>query len=379
MGGRFADLPPFAGYCSFHLLWDDNKMDGINNSNTADTVATTVTNHGDDEDMSCLTEPAYPDAEQPDKKEEAEDDVAAVEEQEPDEEEPNWEEITQHEPARSEVPKFLSGRERKEAASDSYSNALDRLHDAVNKSAENLVEIVVTLLHDRGQKLVDIEGELTRQYVQNDKSRKMMEQRLEENARRAQGMFANLLKRVSAVNQGPDDDLLAQKKMRLSEDENQMMSNDVVNNNTENDGPNGDNGEPDWGRIMQHEPATTEVPIFLAGRERREAACTRFQNAIETYHAVMDGYAQELTQTVADLYNDRMLKLNDHEQILKQEFVFNDETRGKMLHNLQERSATIQNLFQELIIKVMLPDGQQQEPMEQGMGILTQATTLDSP
>ena len=59
--------------------------------------------------------------------------------------------------------------------------------------------------------------------------------------------------------------------------------------------------------------------------------------------------------------------------------MFNDETRGKMLHNLQERSATIQNLFQELIIKVMLPDGQQQEPMEQGMGILTQATTLDSP
>ena len=50
-----------------------------------------------------------------------------------------------------------------------------------------------------------------------------------------------------------------------------------------------------------------------------------------------------------------------------------------MLHNLQERSAAIQNLFQDLIIKVMLPDGQQQEPMEQGMGILTQATTLDSP
>lgn len=275
-------------------------MDGINNSNTEDTVATTVTNHGDDEDMSCLTEPAYPDAEHPDKNEEAE--------QEPDEEEPNWQEITQHEPARSEVPKFLSGRERKEAASDSYSAALDKLHDAVNKSAENLVEIVVTLLHDRGQKLVDIEGELTRQYVQNDKSRKMMEQRLEENARRAQGMFANLLKRVSAVNQGPNDDLLAQKKMRLNEDENQMMNNDVVSNNTEIDGPNGDNGEPDWGRIMQHEPATTEVPIFLAGRERRDAACTRFQNAIETYHAVMDGYAQELTQTVADLYNDRMLK-----------------------------------------------------------------------
>lgn len=65
---------------------------------------------------------------------------------------------------------------------------------------------------------------------------------------------------------------------------------------------------------------------------------------------------------------------------MKQEFVFNDETRGKMLHNLQERSAAIQNLFQELIIKVMLPDGQQQEQsMEQEMGILTQATTLDSP
>ena len=55
------------------------------------------------------------------------------------------------------------------AASDSYSTALDALHDSVNKSAEALVEIVVTLLNARAQKLVDIEEELTHDYVRNDK------------------------------------------------------------------------------------------------------------------------------------------------------------------------------------------------------------------
>jgi hypothetical protein len=350
-------------------------MNSNKNNTNPGTVAAAVANH-DDEEMSCLTEPAYqPEAAAPEKAGDAEPDA---EEEEPNE--PDWGKIMQHEPARTEVPIFLSGRERKEAASDSYSTALDALHDSVNKSAESLVEIVVTLLHARAQKLVDIEGELTQDYVQNDKRRELMEKKLEENARAAQGMFANLLKRVSAANQ--PNDLLAQKKMRLNEDENEAMKNDC-NGNPENEGGGDGNGnnegqEPDWGKIMQHEPAQTEVPVFLTGRERREAACARFQSSIEDYHAIMDGYAQELTQTVADLYNTRMGKLDEHEQMLKQEYAVNDESRGKMLHNLQESSAAIQNKFQEMIMKVMLPNGGPQEQQEQSLehGILTQAASL---
>jgi hypothetical protein len=351
-----------------------NTMTCNNNNTDPGTVATAVTNH-DDEEMSCLTEPAY----QPDLADAEPDKAGDGNVEEPtEEEEPNWNEIMQHDPARTEVPIFLAGRERKEAASDSYSTALDALHDSVNKSAEALVETVVTLLHDRAQKLVDFEEELTRDYVQNDKRRDLMEKRLEENARAAQGMFANLLKRVSAANQ--PNDLLAQKKMRFNEDENEMMNNSV--NNLENDGVGDGNGtnegqEPDWQRILQHEPAQTEVPVFLAGRERREAACSRFQSSIEDYHAIMDGYAQELTQTVADLYNNRMVKLNEHEQNLKHEYIFNDESRGKMLHTLQESSASIQKMFQEMIMRVMLPEGPQDQSLEQG--ILTQATSLTSP
>jgi hypothetical protein len=73
------------------------------------------------------------------------------------------------------------------------------------------------------------------------------------------------------------------------------------------------------------------------------------------------------------------MKLNEHEQILKHEYAFNDESRGKMLHKLQESSATIQKMYEEMIMRVMLPDvpQEQQQPSEQG--ILTQATSLDTP
>ena len=250
----------------------------------------------------------------------------------------------------------------------------------MNKSAEALVEIVVTLLNARAQKLVDIEAELTHDYVRNDKRRELMEKKLEENARAAQRMLENLLKRVSATNQ--TNDSLAQKKMRLSEEGNDVMNNDV-NNNPENEvgeeENNNEDREPDWGKIMQHEPAQTEVPVFLNGRERREVACNRFQSSIEDYHAIMDGYAQELTQTVADLYNNRMMKLDEHEQILKHEYAFNDESRGKMLHKLQESSAAIQKMFQEMIMRVMLPDGPQEQDQSLEHGLLTQATSLESP
>ena len=91
----------------------------MHNNTDPSTVATAVTNH-DDEEMSCLTEPAY----QPDPVVESDSKAGDNDnaEESTEEEEPNWEEIMKHEPARTEVPTFLSGRERKEAASDSLMN-----------------------------------------------------------------------------------------------------------------------------------------------------------------------------------------------------------------------------------------------------------------
>lgn len=73
------------------------------------------------------------------------------------------------------------------------------------------------------------------------------------------------------------------------------------------------------------------------------------------------------------------MKLDEYEQILKHDYVTNNEMRGKMQSNLEESANAARTMFGELMKRVMQP-GVQQQPSQQEqpvtMGALTQATTL---
>jgi len=235
---------------------------------------------------------------------------------------------------------------------------------------EGLVEVVNSLLNDRAEKLYQYEVDLKNDYVYNDKTRQEMNKKLEESARIAQGLFANLLMRVAQ----PEDNVGGGGNSALGGMNNNNSSNDPNNNDEDME-----QEEPDWNEIMQHEPARTEVPVFLTAREQSEAASSRFASAIEQFQTEVDGYARDLTQVVADVYNSRTMKLDEYEQILKDDYVANDKKRNDMQSNLEESASAAQNMFGELLRRVMQPNeqsvGQQGQQMG-GVGMLTQATTL---
>ena len=275
-----------------------------------------------------------------------------------------------HLPAQTEVPIFLAARNQSEQAGERFATGIEILHNEVSKSMEGLVEVVNSLLNDRAEKLYQYEVDLKNDYVYNDKTRQEMNKKLEESARIAQGLFANLLMRVAQ----PEDNVGSGANSALGGMNNNNSSNDP-NNNDEDMGEE----EPDWNEIIQHEPARTEVPVFLTAREQSEAASSRFASAIEQFQTEVEGYARDLTQVVADVYNSRTMKLDEYEQILKDDYVANDKKRNDMQSNLEESASAAQNMFGELLRRVMQPNeqsvGHQGEQMG-GVGMLTQATTL---
>lgn len=293
----------------------------------------------------------------------------------PADDEPDWDAILRHEPARTDAPAFLAARDRRSDANDRFAAGLDALHDSVTRSAGGLVGVVTDLLDARAQKLYEYEQVLTHDYVANERTRASMNRKLEESARIAQGLFANLLMRVAQ----PGDDggdaasaLGGAAGMRDSGNGDE----DVKTNGV---GGEGGEEEPDWDAITKHDPARTEVPIFLAAKSRREAACARFSSAIEEFQASVEGYVQDITQTVADLYNSRTMKLDEYEQVLKHDYVANDKMRAKMQSSLEESATAAHAMFEELMKRVTQPGAlQQQHPP--APGVFTQATTLgDSP
>mmetsp|Transcript_14050 Transcript_14050/g.28427 ORF Transcript_14050/g.28427 Transcript_14050/m.28427 type:complete len:399 (+) Transcript_14050:159-1355(+) len=266
------------------------------------------------------------------------------------EEEPDWEKIMQFEPARTEVPIFLSACDRREESNHRYTTAVEDLDNALSHGIEELVQTMEDLLHSRGEKYFEYETNLKSDYAYIEKLRASLQMKLQKSFNAATAYFNNLLQRVAQPGEigsgeavGCDD----------NEGSDSAAGSPISRVNLGNE-------EPDWHEIMQHEPAKTEVPKFLDARDCREAADSRFAAAIEKYHVEMNGFREELLQTVADMFNSRSSKLDDYERMLKQEYLSNDEMRASMQSKLEASANAAQNMFETLMKRVM-----QQSPQPQ--------------
>ena len=110
--------------------------------------------------------------------------------------------------------------------------------------------------------------------------------------------------------------------------------------------------EPDWATIAEHEPAKSDVPLFLDARDRREAAQSRFASALDEAHANLKQCSDALLKTAADLYNVQREKLDSMEVQIKQDFVDNEVARSQMQSKLEESATAAQAQFSQLMMRV---------------------------
>eukprot|EP00956_Cyclotella_meneghiniana_P026731 scaffold58490_cov20-Cyclotella_meneghiniana.AAC.2 len=146
----------------------------------------------------------------------------------------------------------------------------------------------------------------------------------------------------------------------------------AVNNEAEAEGKvNDDMGgeEPDWDAITQHEPAKTEVPIYLKARNRREIALARLHTAIQDFQCL-----QDLTQAMVYKYNDQSAKLDEYKCMLK-------EIQSKMKTDIDESANDANQMFDKLMDRVLqrFSMSTSEHKVQMGVDTLTQATTLISP
>ncbi|KAL3808190.1 hypothetical protein ACHAXA_009545 [Cyclostephanos tholiformis] len=301
------------------------------------------------------------------------DDMCNNDDEQPSDDELDWNEIMQHEPARTEVPTFLTAKNRREGANERLATSLDKNHESAVRSSDELVDVVTLLLNDRAEKLYEYEVNLKNDYIYNEKTRASMQAKLKESSRVAQGLFANLLMRVMQPEEAGSIFASALGNYGTSN-----HSDEQIGTNTSNDNDAaGCDGDPDWDAIMQHEPAKSDVPVFLATRLRHEAADARFEAAIEKFHASVNESVLELTQAVADIHNSRTIKLEEYEQILKHDYASNDKMRAEMQSQLEASATAAHTMFEDLMTRVMQP---QLKHQSQAFGIFTQAVELnDSP
>lgn len=133
------------------------------------------------------------------------------------------------------------------------------------------------------------------------------------------------------------------------EDENKNQADDEEEEEEEEE------DEPDWEKIIQHEPAKTDVPIFLSARELRDQADIRFAQALDECDLSLKHLIDEILGVAADLYNAQRSELELMEENLRQSFVENEEKREIMHQKLEQSATAAQGLFAQLLMRVSQP------------------------
>jgi hypothetical protein len=110
---------------------------------------------------------------------------------------PDWDELTVYEPSRDNVRIFLTARDKLQASEDHLSGALDEIHVALKAEVQAILQVAADL-HDHHESIcMDLEEDVQFNVVSNHKRRGELQKSLEDSAKQAQGVFAQLLARVS--------------------------------------------------------------------------------------------------------------------------------------------------------------------------------------
>ena len=128
---------------------------------------------------------------------------------EEEDQEPDWDTIAQDGPARTDAPIFLAAREKLKAAEDQFAAALDEINAALKQSIDDLLNTAANIHNIQLEKLEALEADLKHSFVGNHEARVEMQTNLEQSAKNAQGLFAQLLMRVSQPIQMANEEVSA--------------------------------------------------------------------------------------------------------------------------------------------------------------------------
>lgn len=112
---------------------------------------------------------------------------------------PNWEEIAESfEPAHRTVQSFLGSREKLRLADEALSQALDEIHDGLKADADAIVQVVVAFYDRFEDETVALEQDIEFHLMNNCERREAFQTSLQESAKQAQGLIANLMSRLTS-------------------------------------------------------------------------------------------------------------------------------------------------------------------------------------
>jgi hypothetical protein len=105
--------------------------------------------------------------------------------------------LAEYEPSRENVRIFLTTRDKLQASEDHLSSVLDEIHVALKAEVQAILQVAADLYDHHESICIDMEEDIQSNLMNNHKRRNELQKSLQDSAMQAQGLFAQLLARVS--------------------------------------------------------------------------------------------------------------------------------------------------------------------------------------
>ena len=110
---------------------------------------------------------------------------------------PDWEALGDTPSNQNKIRRFLAAREQFQNAAEVLSHDLDDIHAGLRAQVEAIIQVAVDI-HDHDEKsFLALEDDIQYHLMENEKRRASLQEKLEQSAMHAQGLFANLLSRLA--------------------------------------------------------------------------------------------------------------------------------------------------------------------------------------
>ena len=112
-------------------------------------------------------------------------------------EDSDWEELLEYEPSRDRILSFLDERVKRNHTMRIFGESLDDVHSGLESEVEAILHLASDLYNQHETGCIDSEDEIEYFVMENYQRRGNLQKELEKSAQHAQGLFANLLNRLS--------------------------------------------------------------------------------------------------------------------------------------------------------------------------------------
>ena len=112
-------------------------------------------------------------------------------------EDSDWEELLEYEPSRERILSFLDERVKRNHIMSAFEESLDDIHSSLQNEVVAILQIASDLFNQHEAVHLESENEIEYYVIENHERRVNLKKELEQSALHAQGLFANLLSRLS--------------------------------------------------------------------------------------------------------------------------------------------------------------------------------------